>query len=413
MRDDVAAADTVELRYRLRELEGQLRETQAEVAVVLAELEDRKAYADDGHATMWGLLRTDLHWSDRDCKEYMRVARLIDRFPDAGETLHDHQAPFAAIAEIARVAANERIGDQIETKIGGFLRDAELNEHDRLRLRVRSWEQRADADHARKQTESADQRRNAHWTANGEGGALAVEWGPIDAIANREILDHYLEAEWLADWEATVDRYGDDAATYLMPRTSEQRRADAVTRALHDAASRPPGAKAPEPVVNIHVDHHTFQDLLVEAELLPERAVDPFEHPEPHESERMCHTEHGDPVDPQTVLQLMLEHHIRFVIRNEQGVPITWGRKRRLFQGAARDAVRSLSTRCTHPGCRVKTKRTQTDHTVDYAHGGCTDPDNGGPKCQRHNLLKNKGFTVHRDPYGNWHTYRPDGTEIC
>jgi hypothetical protein len=71
-----------------------------------------------------------------------------------------------------------------------------------------------------------------------------------------------------------------------------------------------------------------------------------------------------------------------------------------------------MATRCTHPGCRVRLKRTQTDHTVDFARGGRTDPSNGNPRCLRHNLTKNRGFTVWRDRSGDWHTYRPDGTEV-
>ena len=103
---------------------------------------------------------------------------------------------------------------------------------------------------------------------------------------------------------------------------------------------------------------------------------------------------------------------IRQICSGVGGTPTQWGRKRRLFEGAARDAVRSLFPRCTHPGCRVRTKRTHTDHTLDYAKGGTTDPANGNPRCRRHNQAKNQGYTVHRDALGEWHTYRPDGTEI-
>jgi hypothetical protein len=147
--------------------------------------------------------------------------------------------------------------------------------------------------------------------------------------------------------------------------------------------------------------------------LLPESLGDPFDDPTPHVSELLCRTDHGDPIDPATVLRLLLAGHIRFAIHDEHGIPITWGRKRRLFAGAARDAVRSLSTRCTYPGCRVPTRRTQVDHTVDYARGGPTDPGNGNVRCDRHNLIKNRGYTVQRDALGDWHTFRPDGTEIA
>lgn len=67
------------LVQRLRELEADRRRVEAETAVVLAELDERKLYRVDGHATMWGLLRAELHWSDGECKTSMQIARLIER----------------------------------------------------------------------------------------------------------------------------------------------------------------------------------------------------------------------------------------------------------------------------------------------------------------------------------------------
>lgn len=314
----VKAADDGVLLTELREIEGAACELEARRAVVLAELDRRRAYRSDQHASMWGLLRATLQWSDGDCRLHMQVARLVDEHPDVGETLYEHQASVANIAAIARVHANPRVGERVDEVIGGWLRTAEHTEHDDFSRRVRTWEQRQDAEHVHELARSAHERRTGVWGSNEHGGGLVVEWGSVDAIANREILDQYLHAEWLADWEATVEQFGDAATRLLMPRTDAQRRADAVTRALHDAASREPGALAPEPVVNVHVDHGTFTDLLVEAELLPARAADPFASPV-DERDRMCRTEHGDPIDPHTVMQLMLEGHIRSVIRTEQG----------------------------------------------------------------------------------------------
>ena len=81
-------------------------------------------------------------------------------------------------------------------------------------------------------------------------------------------------------------------------------------------------------------------------------------------------------------------------------------------EGPARPLWMSLSHRCTSPGCRVPTRRCQADHTIPWSQGGRTDPDNGGPKCGRDNLLGNHGYTTTRDRHGNWHHHRPDGTEI-
>jgi hypothetical protein len=339
---------------------------------------------------------------------------LCDEFPDAGESLLCHQASVANIAEIARARSNGRVGDQVADVIGAFLRQAETQEHDIVCLRVRTWEKARDRDHEHDRAQSAHENRSAQWHTDGNSAELAAKFGPIDGLEVVEILAHYEEAEWRADWQWVLDTYGgDDANVALMPRSADQRRADAVTAALRDAASRPPGSNPPKPTVNVHLDWHSFQDIAVEAELLPERNTDPFDDPVPHVSELLCRTTDGTPVDQRTVLQLILDGYVRWVIHNDQGEVIHWGRTKRLFEGAARQAAQSLSHRCTAPGCRVPTTRSEVDHRHEFSRGGSTDPDNGGPGCKRHNLLRyNQRFTVTRDRLGNWHTYRPDGTEI-
>ena len=100
------------------------------------------------------------------------------------------------------------------------------------------------------------------------------------------------------------------------------------------------------------------------------------------------------------------------MIQNDEGIPIHWGRQQRLFTGAARDAVMSLFARCTHPGCSCEPGAAKPITQSSWQHGGETRPDNGGPRCKRHNRFKSHGYTVHRDRHGHWHTYRPDGSEI-
>ena len=47
-----------------------------------------------------------------------------------------------------------------------------------------------------------------------------------------------------------------------------------------------------------------------------------------------------------------------------------------------------------------------------WSQGGRTDPGDGAPACGMHNRLRNKGYTVSRDPTGHLRVHRPDGTEI-
>ena len=114
------------------------------------------------------------------------------------------------------------------------------------------------------------------------------------------------------------------------------------------------------------------------------------------------------------MLRTLLEGFVRFVVLDDEGVPIRWGRERRLFTGAARDAGWALSPRCTHPGCRVRAGRCQIDHLTEWHQGGETCPDNGGVGCGRHNRMKHRrGYTVTRrsprhvaHPSPRWHRDR-------
>lgn len=407
----VAGADTDALLSRFAEIEERKRAVAAEQAVIVNELERRKVHRPE-HATMYGVLRSRVGWSDVECRDQLRLGRLFAAFPDAGELLHDGRAPVANMIEIARGHANPRVGQRIESDLGALLTAACRKEYDDLRRDVQNWENRVDSEHAEEAAAHRHELRDARMVNSGEGAELRCTWGELDGLLVREVLDRFVQAEWQTDWEATVEQYGEDASPVLMPRTTSQRRADAVTAIFERAASTPPDAKAPKPLVVIHVDHATATDILTEMEILPDRDVDPLDDTRPLTTDRRCETTNGHPVDPRTAIRVALAGHIRWAIHNEVGVPITWGRTRRLFQGAAADAVRSMSTRCTFPGCRVSAGRSQLDHIRPWSLGGRTDPDNGGPQCPRHNLIKNRGYTTWRDPGGTWHTYRPDGTEL-
>ena len=109
----------------------------------------------------------------------------------------------------------------------------------------------------------------------------------------------------------------------------------------------------------------------------------------------------------------MIWGQVRRVVVDSAGVVINMGRRRRLFTGNARQAVLLQSSRCVVAGCAAPIRRCQADHLTEWSRHGPTDGPNGAPVCGRHNRLKNSGYRVHRDQHGFWHTYRPDGTEIC
>ena len=191
----------------------------------------------------------------------------------------------------------------------------------------------------------------------------------------------------------------------LLARTDRQRRADALVAIFHAAASTTPGAQAPEPVVNIIIDHKTFEEHLAHLADGRPPVTDPTE-----VDQRRCETTTGIPIDPADAVIAALIGHVRRVVIDGTGTVIDLGRRRRLFTGAARQAIELIHRRCGWDACDVRD--TQIDHTRPWAEGGSTSPDNGGPACGRHNRIKTRGYTTHRHPDGHWTTHRPDGTPI-
>ncbi|MEO6571878.1 MAG: DUF222 domain-containing protein, partial [Ilumatobacteraceae bacterium] len=239
---EVEAADDAVLLARLRSLEARRRSDAAAEAVVLAELERRRVFAVDGHATMWGLLRSTVGWSDHECRNRMRLARLVAAFPDAGECLDETWAPVAGVTEIARGFSNPRCGEQISSVIGTMLTEACRHEYDDIKLLVKRWEQLADIDGAHRDRLSDHENRTASVNVWDGVGTLTAQLGELDGLQVKEIFDHFARAEWHTDWDAVVAEHGDKASVALMPRTAAQRRADALVRIFLTAASTPKGS---------------------------------------------------------------------------------------------------------------------------------------------------------------------------
>jgi Domain of unknown function (DUF222) len=129
-------------------------------------------------------------------------------------------------------------------------------------------------------------------------------------------------------------------------------------------------------------------------------------------AKRRCETITGNLMQADEILYRMLIGHVRRVVYDSYGTVIDLGRKRRLFTGAAREAIMLNATRCFWPGCDIPVTRCEADHVQPWTDNGETSPANGTPACSHHNRIKNHGYKVRRGNDGQWHTYRPDGTEL-
>jgi hypothetical protein len=94
----------------------------------------------------------------------------------------------------------------------------------------------------------------------------------------------------------------------------------------------------------------------------------------------------------------------RILADPESGAVIDVGRKRYRPPQALIDYVTTRERVCGFPPCQRNAKRCQIDHAIPYDNGGNTSPDNTGPLCTRHHLLKT---------HTNWRiTRRPNGATV-
>jgi hypothetical protein len=412
--DTLSGLDDAELTARFRELELQRRRLDAETAAVVAVVERRGGYRDDGHLTIRAWMRANANWSGPEVAACRKRARLLDRHPSVGDVLFAGHIGVAQAAELARIAANPRCGDQLGDALPTLLTHAEQLPYDDFRVVAKRWEILADVDGAFDDADAANERRTATVLDVGGGLHLRASGGdPITTSAMQTIFERFVEAEYRADVALRTELHGPDAPAGLLPRSDAQRRFDALVKIFHAASSAPPGSRLPDPVVNVIVDRATFEHLLAAHGLFPEQDRSPVDDLADLVARR-CETDTGIPVHPDAVLQAALAGHIRRVVIDSDGVVTNMGRRQRLFTGSARVAAKLMATRCTARGCEIGVHRAQVDHIAEWERDhGTTDSANSRIKCGPHNRDKHRRhLTTRRDAHGNLNDHRADGTPI-
>ena len=406
--DEFSGLDDDALTERFRDLELLRRRLDAEMAVVIAEGERRNIAAIDAHHSMKGWLRANANWSNAHVARSRKLAKLISALPEVGDALYTGVIGLDQADELANVAANRRVADQLPISIGMLLVQAEQLSFEDARTCLRRWEMFADLDGAHRDRELSHQARTA--TVTELDGALYVHatGGTAEIAAELEAIFHLaLEREFRTDVAERTRIHGSDAPASLLSRTDGQRRFDAMTSIFRRSVSVAQGAKPPSPLVNVIVDQRSFEEGLARHGLIPE----PVDLADLDLSRRRCETASGVPVVPDVAVRAALQGHVRRVVFDSAGVVIELGRKRRLFTGAAREAAQLMATHCDFPGCDVPAAHTDIDHLAEWDRDhGRTDPDNAGLGCNSHNRAKHRRYSAERHANGQVIYSRRDGT---
>lgn len=408
--ESLSTADLVAL---VRDRERARRAAEVQVACGLVELHRRGMHLDDGHVDIsaWG--RAMFGWSVAESKGLVRLGRVLGRLPQVRALAHDGRVGTAHLAALAEIERNPRCREQVGEADELFGAQVLRLRADEFAVLVRRWVAVADSEGAARSQQGAHRRRSAHLLQVGDEVVLRAQGAAWDGAVLREVFDRFCEAEFLTDWAEARQQVGPDLARGFLPRTDAQRRFDALV-AIFDAAASAPGVpRSGEPLVNVVVDARTAAELLAEAAGAGAVGADAMPRSPDEVLWRRCETVDGVQLARADVLAALLIGQLRRVVVDSAGRVIDLGRRSRLFRGGAREAVLLLERRCLWPGCNAPPGRLQADHLHGWAYeGGRTDHDDGGPACGHHNLVKRQGYSARRDEHGDWHVYRPDGTEI-
>ena len=396
------------LAGRLGLLVRELRRLEVEIAEVLHVGEQRRVFADAGHRSMKGWARISTSWSGAETVVRLRVGRFFGAHPTVAEMMAAGEVGVAQIELLAAAFANPRCGVRLTAALPVLLEHAQRLSFEDFRELVRRWEMLADEDGAHRCHERSHANRRAAARTDGTGFRLEADGGTGQGAEMLEIFGKYCDAEFATDWDQVVAEHGDAATPSLMVRTARQRAFDALHRIFVDAASRPAGSTEPAMVVNLVVDLHTYERLL--ADVMGGTGPTSTRPDDPRWWRK--ETASGTLVADEVVIDAMIRGHVRRIVIDAAGVVVDVGRKQRVFTGAMRDAIVIMGGSCAFRGCDRPRHQCQVDHTVDRQHGGPTATTNAGLLCGFHNRIKNRGYSLWRDPNGYWHTYRPDGTEI-
>ncbi|MCU1371078.1 MAG: hypothetical protein JWO77_2272 [Ilumatobacteraceae bacterium] len=433
-------ADADEAMVRVREYERLARRLHAARLGLQEAIGRSGVHREDGHASAKVMVRFAANLSNAEALRRERSVRVMRDLPVVAAGHAEGRIGTPQVERIGRVVANPRVADQLIEVDAQIARAAAMLPYPDFDAAMSDWERLADEDGAGDRAERNHANRdftmprNLDGSHRFDGGGGSGTGQVIEDIWQRQV-----DREWEADWADARRRLGDAATSEDLARTDAQRRYDAMATCFTRGDLATYGVAA-RTCTDLVIDEVTFERHL--AKLFgtdpgpdPRLATwwddladtlspdpDPDDDNEPDRDQApdgglvgfRCGTIDGRPLDPTEVVVATLVGHIRRVVTRADGVVVNMGRKARCFTGARQLAVRLAHTSCVWPGCDVPAGQCQSDH-LDAYHGprrGRTDPGNGAPECGRHNRKKEQGFTIERDRWGRWHTYRPDGTEI-
>ena len=415
------------LDNRIRQIALQRRQLDAEFAAAIRVADRRQLGALDGHRTINSYLRATLNCSNTRASRLRSQAQAVDDIDGLGNAWLTGRIGTSQVTRFAVLNNNRRVRDRLPEFAPLLLDNAEQLSYSEFSQCVDRFVAHADQDGAHDARDDAIKHGDAHIAH--VGGMIDITAHGGDGLTTQELItihQRFTQAEYHTDLETRRAQHGDTAEQHPLPRTTAQRRFDALVTIFKRAAGAENLGSTSDPLVNIVIDANTWAQILTASGLTPTttldgRPVDPFTQPNDLLNELTrspksltnlhCQTTSGVVLHPHDVLRAALAGHIRRVIIDTAGVTINMGRRRRLFDGPAREAARILILRCEHPGCELPADHCDIDHANEWANGRQTNQHNSRIRCSTHNTDKTKHqWQSKRATNGRTYTIRTNGT---
>jgi hypothetical protein len=114
----------------------------------------------------------------------------------------------------------------------------------------------------------------------------------------------------------------------------------------------------------------------------------------------------------ESVKRLCCDGDAVVIVEDEEGEPLSIGRKTRTVPTAIKRALRARDKGCKFPGCH-HSRFVDAHHIMHWSSGGETSLDNLMLLCSRHHRLVHEGgFRIERDYQNRWFFKRPDGRAV-
>jgi hypothetical protein len=321
----------------------------------------------------WGVqgAKSCVHWlswicgiSPRSAREHVRVARALGAAPLITEAFGRGELSYCKVRALTRVAEPETEAELLE--IARHASGAALEK-----------------------------------LVRGYAGALSATLDVARQVAERRCL-HY---EWQEDGTLRIDGRltPEDGALLLnalaasdVPPADDaaMTRADALIAmaraALTSGDAARPGGDPTEVVVHVDVETLAADTVRCQSRLLD-----------------------GPAIAPETARRLACDAAVVRIVEQD-GRPLSVGRRTRTIPPALRRALRSRDVGCRFPGCD-HTRFLHAHHIHHWAHGGTTDLGNLVQLCSfHHRLVHEGGYVVEcSGPKGESVRFRrPDGAPI-